>query len=313
MRIKSAAVFCSIFLLASAGHLTEASAEGFFQKLFGWGSSSTPSPAPPAPAYRAPALPPSQPSEHQSRRDPALDSQGSTRYRTVCVRTCDGYYFPISFATSRQGFYKDANSCRAACGQEAQLFYHSNKSGDASEMVDLSGRPYVSLPNAFKYRKKLVEGCKCKPEPWAQSELDRHKRYELAEEATKQKTQLAEQQAQKPDATADSESKTDTVAAVEPTPAETPPADADDTPTVSRAAFVSAPVNIDRSDDPSKAVRDASRKNQERTNDQPWVTTSRPVARAAAARPVKVQNEGFFGLGAGSNAGYNQKYRWPGD
>src|SRR6266540_3435428 len=29
-------------------------------------------------------------------------------YRTLCVRTCDGYYFPISYATNRSHFKTDA-------------------------------------------------------------------------------------------------------------------------------------------------------------------------------------------------------------
>ena len=38
-------------------------------------------------------------------------------------------------------------------------------------MVDLTGRAYTKLPTAFRYRKALSETCKCKPDPWAQSEL----------------------------------------------------------------------------------------------------------------------------------------------
>jgi hypothetical protein len=44
-------------------------------------------------------------------------------------------------------------------------------------MVDLSGRSYASLPNAFRYRKALVEGCSCKPAPWSVEEAARHQGY----------------------------------------------------------------------------------------------------------------------------------------
>ncbi len=96
---------------------------------------------------------------------------------------CDGYYFPISASVPRRQFHRDASQCRSQCGTEARLFYHSSSSGDAAAMIDVTGRAYAKLPNAFRYRKTLVDGCKCKPEPWAESELDRHQGYAMAEAA----------------------------------------------------------------------------------------------------------------------------------
>lgn len=159
-------------------------AQGFFQSLFGFGNSA-PSPVRPAlpPSYRAPIIPPARgaPSEE---RDHELPISLSGNYRTMCVRTCDGYYFPISASVSRRAFHRDAGICRASCGQEAVLFFHPSSSGDAATMVDLTGRAYAKLPNAFRYRKTLVDGCKCKPDPWARSEVNRHLAY-AASEATR--------------------------------------------------------------------------------------------------------------------------------
>jgi hypothetical protein len=90
---------------------------------------------------------------------------------------CDGYYFPISHATDSGGLAHDAQVCAAACGSEARLFYHANPGGAADSMVDLSGRAYASYPTAFKYRKALVEGCQCRPQPWTETELARHRSY----------------------------------------------------------------------------------------------------------------------------------------
>jgi hypothetical protein len=36
---------------------------------------------------------------------------------------------------------------------------------------------YTALPNAFKYRKTLVDGCRCRPQPWSEAELARHRAY----------------------------------------------------------------------------------------------------------------------------------------
>ena len=51
---------------------------------------------------------------------------------------------------------------------------------DAASAVDLTGMTYGSLANAFKYRKTLVEGCRCRPQPWSQSEAERHRGYATA-------------------------------------------------------------------------------------------------------------------------------------
>lgn len=85
-------------------------------------------------------------------------------YRTMCVRTCDGYYFPISFATLPERFEQDARQCRAMCPSAVvELYVHENPGGTVEQMVSLSGRPYESIPTAFLYRKEYVKGCSCNP------------------------------------------------------------------------------------------------------------------------------------------------------
>jgi hypothetical protein len=98
-------------------------------------------------------------------------------YRTLCVRMCDGFYFPISYATSSAAFDRDAEACTAACGGDARLFYYPNPGGNIEDMVDLMGRAYASYPTAFRYRKTLVKGCQCRPQPWSEAERARHRAY----------------------------------------------------------------------------------------------------------------------------------------
>ena len=114
-------------------------------------------------------------------------------YRTLCVRTCDGYYFPLSFAIPRSGLVRDADMCTASCGGEARLFYHANPGGNVESMVDLTGRAYISLPTAFKYRQTLVDGCGCRPQPWSAAELSRHRNYAQSGEVTSSQTESAAQ------------------------------------------------------------------------------------------------------------------------
>lgn len=84
-------------------------------------------------------------------------------YRTVCVRLCDGYYFPVSFSTLPNHFERDAESCQSKCAAPAELFYYQNPGGAAEQMLGYrSNAPYTELKTAFRYRKEFVAGCSCK-------------------------------------------------------------------------------------------------------------------------------------------------------
>ncbi|WP_442757521.1 DUF2865 domain-containing protein, partial [Pseudomonas sp. PM2] len=68
-------------------------------------------------------------------------------YRTVCVRTCDGFFFPISFAATPARFPSDEQMCQRQCpGTEARLFAYRNPGGDIDQAVAINGQPYSSLP-----------------------------------------------------------------------------------------------------------------------------------------------------------------------
>lgn len=87
---------------------------------------------------------------------------GGPTYRTMCVRTCDGFYFPVSFSTSQDGFGRDAAVCRSMCpAVEAQLFVHRNPGETVENLVSVEGMPYADLPNANRFRTAYVEGCGC--------------------------------------------------------------------------------------------------------------------------------------------------------
>ena len=87
----------------------------------------------------------------------------SGTYRTVCVRTCDGAYFPVSFATVQARFADDERTCKALCpATEANLFAYRNPGEDINQAVSINGQSYTSLPNAFKYRTEFNPSCACK-------------------------------------------------------------------------------------------------------------------------------------------------------
>ena len=119
---------------------------GFLNNLFGNGIGSNPG-APPADLGPA-----------------------SGTYRTVCVRTCDGGYFPISFATTAARFPDDEKTCKALCpATEANLYAYRNPGEDMNQAVSVSGQPYTSLANAFHFRQEFNPSCSCKAagQSWA--------------------------------------------------------------------------------------------------------------------------------------------------
>ncbi len=94
----------------------------------------------------------------------------SGTYRTVCVRSCDGGYFPISFATVPARFPDDEKTCKALCpATEASLYAYRNPGEDMNQAVSISGQPYTSSPNAFRFRQEFNPSCACKAagQTWA--------------------------------------------------------------------------------------------------------------------------------------------------
>jgi hypothetical protein len=200
MRFKG--IFIRLFacVVLTVAPLHAAQAESFFQKLFGWGSASAEKPAPPS-AKPVPSLKSfsrtspagsgaaqySNPDEEQVVLD---DPNGS--YRTLCVRTCDGFYFPISSRVASNRFSRDARRCESQCGSDAKLFYMPRSSDDVKNMTDLSGSVYGRMPTAFAYRKSLINGCTCKPMPWSIAETARHNHYALIDKLNKSQERNAE-------------------------------------------------------------------------------------------------------------------------
>jgi hypothetical protein len=87
----------------------------------------------------------------------------SGTYRTVCVRSCDGAYFPISFATVPARFPDDEKTCKALCpAADATLYAYRNPGEDMNQAVSISGQPYSASPNAFRYRQEFNPTCACK-------------------------------------------------------------------------------------------------------------------------------------------------------
>lgn len=79
-------------------------------------------------------------------------------FHTMCVRTCDGYFFPMSNAASLSDFERDQKNCESACpGTEMQVFYSRGMDEDSANMTSsVTGRPYSELPRAYLYKQTNI-------------------------------------------------------------------------------------------------------------------------------------------------------------
>jgi Protein of unknown function (DUF2865) len=81
--------------------------------------------------------------------------------KPVCVRTCDGYYFPLHMneASLRQA---GDTACQSLCpGAETKLYRMSSRGIEGAVSVD-GGQRYTALPTAFRYRKTYDAACFCR-------------------------------------------------------------------------------------------------------------------------------------------------------
>ena len=90
------------------------------------------------------------------------------QFATMCVRTCDGYYFPMSPNSSSADFDRDLKNCETSCpGTEMELYYQGAVGDELETMISAgTGEPYASLPTAYLYRDASMsrpQGCGCNP------------------------------------------------------------------------------------------------------------------------------------------------------
>lgn len=94
------------------------------------------------------------------------EGSGSGEFRTLCVRTCDGYFFPMSNGAALSDFERDQKNCEAACpGTDVELFYHLADGEAQEDMVSArTAEPYRDLPSAYRYKRANLPrtpGCGC--------------------------------------------------------------------------------------------------------------------------------------------------------
>ena len=110
------------------------------------------------------------------RREP-LDYTARGGPKAVCVRTCDGAFFPVSYAATQRSLGGLAQLCSALCpNAETEVFTYS-MSRDIDDAVSMNGVPYRSMPYAGKFRTKVDSSCSCRGEgqSWVDALADAEK------------------------------------------------------------------------------------------------------------------------------------------
>lgn len=86
----------------------------------------------------------------------------------VCVRTCDGFYFPVNFeGIGARDEY--AQVCQSLCPSAETQVYFMPLGAEIDRAATRDGSPYLSLPAAKKFQQSRDPACFCKlpTQTWA--------------------------------------------------------------------------------------------------------------------------------------------------
>ena len=103
------------------------------------------------------------------RRVPVSDPDGAPvrlGRASICVRSCDGFAFPVGAFHGEGDIAAHEATCRTECpGAQTALYVLPNGSSSIDEAVDAhSGRAYSQKASGFHYTTYLDESCSCHPQ-----------------------------------------------------------------------------------------------------------------------------------------------------
>jgi hypothetical protein len=90
---------------------------------------------------------------------------------TVCVRTCDGGFFPVSYFGADSRADTLGQVCRSLCPNADVALYSFPLGGTIDEAVSSTGEAYSHLPNAGKFEQSYQPACSCRApgQSWAEA------------------------------------------------------------------------------------------------------------------------------------------------
>jgi hypothetical protein len=159
----------------------------FFEELFGVNAPDQTT------GWRGDEPTPSQETEPLESDDDGAPARPQGGPMAICVRSCDGGFFPITYSAKRAQL-DDLNAlCKAMCpGTEAKLYTQSQWKGLESA-ISVDGEPYADHPNARKFETSYDPSCGCKPPGQSWTEALAEAERILAERNKKDEMVTAEQ------------------------------------------------------------------------------------------------------------------------
>jgi hypothetical protein len=128
---------------------------GIFDALFGNPRDQAPD------VQTAPLSPDPSANPDQKPADTGGTTEAHAGSKAVCVRSCDGSFFPVSYsAWGRLDELQDM--CQALCPNAEVSLYTYSPSADIDQAVSISGAHYMDSPTALKYRKSVDPTCSCR-------------------------------------------------------------------------------------------------------------------------------------------------------
>lgn len=82
--------------------------------------------------------------------------------KAVCVRTCDGAFFPVSYSASSNRLDSLAEMCRAQCPNTEVTLYTYPVTGEIEQAISINGARYMDSPTALRFRKVFDPSCSCR-------------------------------------------------------------------------------------------------------------------------------------------------------
>ena len=97
----------------------------------------------------------------------------------ICVRACDGGFFPVTYSGGKSRADSLQQVCQALCPNIEVALYSMPWGGVIDEAVSSGGVPYASLANAHKFEQSFDPSCSCRApgQSWAQALARAEARY----------------------------------------------------------------------------------------------------------------------------------------
>jgi Protein of unknown function (DUF2865) len=137
---------------------------GIFDALFGGQRDQNPD------VETVPVSPDAPNPDQQQQPGDGSTTEAHAGSKAVCVRSCDGSFFPVSYAA--YGRLEDLQDmCRALCPNAEVTLYTYSPSADIDQAVSITGAHYMDSPTALKYRKSVDNSCSCRRrgQSWAEA------------------------------------------------------------------------------------------------------------------------------------------------